>query len=329
MLRTYSNPTAGRASLGRVPWIDKDQRHSSGFGFVRYELPELVEGPTSHKTAQTLTLAVCALTDALQVLHTYKAIGFLGKPDYALADVVVQVLLESAFSAGQPFQDSLGAFCASPLKRCLGAGKLLSLFVDLAPRKHEASGSCCDAVYPQIHAQRFAAGSYRGFGFNAEICVEQISAGIVADCSSADLPTLQELSLVLAQCQYYADATAYSGECGLFLGFYVAEQMVVNHNTSGIELLGILLVGHAVTYAHSVVSGQPILFFDVEVVELLQFKGVAAHLLAFDQRSNFIAGSRKSDHCFRDSKRLSLSQYELAFHGLNHSSIIDQRQRIA
>jgi len=57
MLRTYSNPTAGRASLGRVAWIDQDQRNSSRFGFVRNELSELIEGPASHETAQPLSLA--------------------------------------------------------------------------------------------------------------------------------------------------------------------------------------------------------------------------------------------------------------------------------
>lgn len=190
MLGTYTNPIAARTGLGRVARVYEDHGNPSRFGFVRYELPELIECPSPHETAQASTLPCCTLTNALQILQADKTIGFLCKPDNALADVVIQVLLESAFSASQPFQGAFCTFCASPLKRCLGARKLLPLFIDLTPRKHEACGSGCDAIYAQIDAQSVSAGRDRGFRFDADVC-EELARTILADSSRSEFPALQ------------------------------------------------------------------------------------------------------------------------------------------
>lgn len=320
MLTTSTNRVAARACFGCSSRIYQDERHTCLCCFVGNELPELIEGPASHETTQELPLPAGAFTNALQVLQADEAIGFLGKRDYTLADVVIQVLLESAFSPGQPFQDALSASCASPLEGCLGAGKLLPLFIDLAPRKHKAGGSGCDAIDTKIDAQWLRAGWGWFLNIDADIS-EESSAPILIDGSSADLEALEQFALVASQFKPDADSAAARGKRCFLCLLDESKQVFVKGNTGGLESRGLVLRCYAVKNSNAVVCRQAVSLSDVVVVKGGQGK-LMEHALPIPVLCDLIAGSGEANHRFRESASLILSKDQLAFHGLDHKDIL-------
>lgn len=319
MLLTNTDRTTSRASLRRVPGVNEDHQDAGLSRFVCDVLPELIEGPATHAATVMLAMLQGSRCDALQILQTDEAIVSLGKPDNALADVVVRVALIPAFPASQPFQDALCAFRASPLKGYLDAGEFLPLSVDLAPRENKASGSCSDARSTPSGLEPPA----NNIGnFDADVCEELIGAPVITDRASAILKTLQQFALVVTQSELNADSTGHSRNGGFCLRFNIAKKAFVDRQAGGSEYFS-FYGSDTIKNPYNVIRLESVNLLHVVVVEGRKSKPVI-HSLPVAVDGDFIAGSRKLDHRFRQCQSLIVTHYQLAFDGLNHTYILTE-----
>lgn len=123
-----SNMQAAMAGLARVRRIDGHQLDSSFQTLVLQELTQLVERPIIGAPTLSLIpgLLVGPVADARQIFNGDGGVSFYRSSDDCCTDAVILPGLISALFAGQPFQESLGSFCAFPLSRGPSSGELIS-----------------------------------------------------------------------------------------------------------------------------------------------------------------------------------------------------------
>jgi hypothetical protein len=313
-----------RAGSGRISGIDKIHANASLKALVSEERPQLIERPAAKHSPGSPALPVKSLLNALQVFQAEKLIVGLCRSHYGLTDDVINVPLESPFPATKPFQGSLAALRAFLLQVGSGSSVTLTDAVEFAAREHLACGQCSNAFDSEVYAERGLSAGNRLCNVYTYVCKKLTCALILVYRSRPILPANEEIALICANGKLSANPADYGRDRALFHCLNIAEKMVVYYKTGRPESDPRNVIGHAVANPHNVVSGQAVLFFDVSVIELLEFKGVAAHLLAFHQGSNFIASSGEPNHGFRQSKSLIFGENKLAFDGLNHRTILTE-----
>jgi hypothetical protein len=171
------------AGLTRVGRIDQHQRNTRTHTFVGQELTQLVERPTVGVSTFCLTswLLIRALSNARQLFDSNApAIGFC-LFDKSVTNSVVDVGLESSFSARQPFlklphptASTSRAFTGFVLKLRSLLGALVSQLGQLLSTEAFSLGSVCNIctakVYPQTIGRFFRIGiRWLAFDLNLDV----------------------------------------------------------------------------------------------------------------------------------------------------------------
>lgn len=326
MFLSGSDSTAARASLRGISRIHEDHGNAGLCCLVCDELAQHVERPSAHHPAHALALVLDSLDYPLEVFERKEAACIFCYLNDSLADLMIDTSLESAFSVTEPFQQPFTAACAFGLERCLSPGKLLALAIDLAPGQGEAIGKSCDSIDAEIDSQRVCARCSRRFGFNAEISVEAVAMAVVVDGARAALPALQKRPLIISHAQGKSDSSANSGSRGFFSGFDVAEKVFIDDEACRFECRRVSIASHSIKHPNAVVSREAVFFANVMIVVSRQYPAMK-HLLPVAVEGYLIAGLSEANHSFRDGKSLIFSDYQLAFHGFNHETIISTEQR--
>jgi len=144
---------AQMASLRRVGWINKHDRHPSSLGLVRDKLPQLEERPTVVVVALRLA-DLRTLPDTLQVFQRNLSLGCPGCLHDLLTDGVVDRPHVACLSAREPFQKPLRFLRAFALERTPDFGIVRTEPLNLRGFVGAGIGIDRDTPSAKIDAQR-------------------------------------------------------------------------------------------------------------------------------------------------------------------------------
>gem|GEM_PF-3163350 len=207
---SLTNPVAAMARLRGVGRSYQHQRDTSPNRFVGEELPELEEGPTVRTSPLSLVpgLLIGAFTNASQVLKGNAHALSFGLLDKSKTNRVVDVCLESPFSATEPFlkltttpSSASCAFCGSVLQSRTGTGIAVTDLLQLLSIKVLSSRCVGNVSSAQVNPQTISWGQWFG-RFRFDLNLNMVSAIIALNqgCRSW-FQAFQQVSLIVADRQ--------------------------------------------------------------------------------------------------------------------------------
>lgn len=325
---TITEITTIRASLGCVGRIHEDQAHSSSFRLVSDELLERVEVPASDHAIESASLVGATPADTRKVLHCQERIGLFCKGDYLLGNDVVVIPLEAKFSAGQPFQGALRTFRASALQRCFGTRKQFTLAVEGATGEGHTVAESGDALNTQIHTERLNTARCRSCQFDSEVEIE-VPFAVHAEVAAAGCPVSEKAALIVADGQGDMAATKDGRDRNRLRYRNVSGERLVNSRTLRTEAHDIAFdktSGYPMCRRYRIHRSQPVPNFECFVDTVLYGKTVPEPGF-FRISQCIVTRIRKSLQGGDQGKTIFRRDIHAAFDGLNHTSILLERNR--
>jgi len=320
------------ASLRRVSWIDQYQPHPCDQGFVHGKLAQLVESPTVVPSALSFP-DLGSIANPSQILKRNGCINALRFIDQLTADCVVNVCLESSFSAGEPFKELFRSPGAFALNRRSDVLKMVSRFANLFARPAQTCTGMGNISLPHINTQY--SGCLIGWlSRNLYLYLDVVGtiAALAQYSTGGGLPS-QQRQLIVPNRKRNFNPTIQKRHTHNLLNFVVPERPYVQGHRSGPKFVDLLLscnrTHHTTNSLANMVCLQACFGSDIVVSGMVQL-GCVLNLLSLRNLQYLIAPVSKAlqgfvnflTHLYRDLKLAGHRYYLTHGHSITHPSTI-------
>jgi len=307
------------AGAGSVPGVYIDNRDASLQGFVFDEPLEFTKGPGVYICS--LLLGDSYPFPYILEVFQHQDVAWLQRFNDSLGHDMVDVAHPSALLARQPFQESLGSFCALLLERLTELTEMPVASHDCPAREDTTVRDNSDVLQPTVNPDGAFAFWVRDGSGQGDVDVELVLLSGVYKCCGSRVLSCQQMPLVVANLNGQHQAANMGRDGDGFFSRDPSERSLIKADAHWPEptyLTGLALhgLGYPGDSPDNQIRLKTIASLNLLVTKVLELDLVGGLMLQ-SNLPDVLAGRGKPGHGFQKNRCFFLTDLELATYCFN------------